>query len=268
MAPAPGAAPCSAVRAAHWACCPLPPVPPGKAHAGCGRDPGERRQGLTWHRSPLEVCRGCPAAPLAVPPASGRLPQLEALPDVGQQSVDDTHLLLPPGPLPDCGATDRGATLSPGGQRSRCRDPPAPPHLGPGLTLPTTQASPGFPSSPRGLRASSSASCCFLLSAFATCSFLSLFSCSGSPEPRHPSSPAPSHPVSLGWACPPPRTAGGQGTGQAGSHGRAHPHPRTEGQLCPGPFLPTFRARVKRSRKAFMVLKVSSRESCWGSSHR
>lgn len=93
-------------------------------------------------------------------------------------------------------------------------------------------ASPGFPSSPRGLCASSWASCCFLLSALAACSCRSLFSCAG-------------------WtrSCDP-------------SPYRAH----VPARLRTAP--PTFRARTKRSRKVFMVLNVSSRDSCWASSHR
>lgn len=64
------------------------------------------------------------------------------------------------------------------------------PHGGPppqlSLTPQLGPASPGFPSSPRGLRASSSTSCCFLLSAFAACSFRSLFSCAGGHRARDP----------------------------------------------------------------------------------
>ena len=102
-------------------------------------------------------------------------------------------------------------------------------------------ASPAFPPSPRGLWASSSASCCFLRSALAACSFRSLFSCTTGTA-RDPRPPAPQ----IRPPC----------SGTAGAANPPHLLPHT------------FRARRKRSRKVFMVLSVSSRDSCWASSHR
>ena len=67
------------------------------------------------------------------------------------------------------------------------------------------RASPGFPSSPLGLRASSSASCRFLFSALAACSCRSLFSCRADAESVTPALRHLRVPI-------PPRTARGRGS--------------------------------------------------------
>lgn len=66
-----------------------------------GREGGrEVVEGLTRCLVPRGVGGGCPAGHLCVPSAAGRLAQLEALPDVSQQGVDDTHLFLLPASSP------------------------------------------------------------------------------------------------------------------------------------------------------------------------
>ena len=91
------------------------------------------------------------------------------------QGPSETQLVGPPEPAQGTWSLEAWE-VPPGlqGREERGPDAGAAPR-----GLPGPLASPGFPSSPRGLHASSSASCCFLLSAFAACSFRSLLSCAG-----------------------------------------------------------------------------------------
>lgn len=67
-----------------------------------GEENGEEEGlGLTRSLVPWGVCGHYPAGAFWVPSATGRLPKPEALPDVGQQGVDDTYLFLLPASLPD-----------------------------------------------------------------------------------------------------------------------------------------------------------------------
>lgn len=69
--------------------------------------------GLTRLCDFWRICWSHSATCVGVSPAPGCLPQLEALPDVGQQGIDDTYLFLLPRPLPDCRAEPQALESSP-----------------------------------------------------------------------------------------------------------------------------------------------------------